>query len=214
MELILTSVAEDLTVAWRRFCAPLPGVRIHEGSILDVSCDAVVSPANSFGFMDGGIDAVYLERFGDQLQGRVQRAIRERHGGELVVGAADVVETGDAAIPYLIIAPTMRVPMILRESVNPYLAARALLRLVLHGVFAEGEARGEEVRSRIRRIALPGLGTGVGQVSAAMCAHQVAQAIEDVVLGHGEFPRTWAEASERHQALFGGRPRRLQHERE
>lgn len=212
MELILTSVSEDLTDAWQRFCGGFAFVRVHHGSILDVSCDALVSPANSFGFMDGGIDAVYLKRFGDQLQDSVQRVIRERHGGELVVGNADVVETADSTVPYLIIAPTMRVPMILRDTVNPYLAARAVLRLVLHGVFADSSAPGDAVRTRIQRIALPGLGTGVGQVSAAMCAHQVAQAIEDVVLARPGFPRTWAEASERHQALFGGRPRRLQHE--
>lgn len=212
MDLILTSVSEDLTDAWRRFCGEFSCVRVHEGSVLDVSCDAVVSPANSFGFMDGGIDAVYLRRFGEALQDRVQRVIRERHGGELVVGAAEVVETGDSAVPYLIVAPTMRVPMILRDTVNPYLAARALLRLVMHGVFAEGAARGLAIRERIQRIALPGLGTGVGQVSAAVCAHQVAQAIEDVVVARTGFPRTWAEASERHQALFGGRRRRLQHE--
>jgi O-acetyl-ADP-ribose deacetylase (regulator of RNase III) len=39
-------------------------VTVHQVSILDVACDAVVSPANSFGFMDGGIDAVYLSLFG------------------------------------------------------------------------------------------------------------------------------------------------------
>lgn len=54
MELILTSVSDDLAAAWRRFCAGYPMVRFHDGSILDVSCDAIVSPANSFGFMDGG----------------------------------------------------------------------------------------------------------------------------------------------------------------
>ena len=36
---------------------------VHRGSIFDVACDAVVSPANSFGFMDGGIDALYVDRF-------------------------------------------------------------------------------------------------------------------------------------------------------
>ncbi len=34
---------------------------------LDVKCDAVVSPANSFGFMDGGIDLIYSHRFGTNL---------------------------------------------------------------------------------------------------------------------------------------------------
>src|SRR4051794_31515462 len=95
MELILTSVSEDLTDAWRRFCGDFAFVRIHDGSILDVECDAVVSPANSFGFLDGGVDDLYRRHFGGDLQDRVQGMIRERHGGELVVGNADAVPTGN-----------------------------------------------------------------------------------------------------------------------
>lgn len=212
MELILTAVSYDLAQAWRRFCAEYPMVQLHEGSILDVACDAAVSPANSFGFMDGGVDAVYLRRFGAEVQERVQQLIADFHGGELLVGDAEIVETGDAAIPYLIVAPTMRVPMILRDTVNPYLSARAVLRLVLHGTFRQGALAGTPVRERIRRVAFPGLGTGVGQVSANVCAHQVAQAIQDVLLGRTSMPRTWAEASERHQDLTGTHRRRLQSE--
>ena len=40
--------------------------------------------------------------------------IRTRHHGELLVGAAEIVETGDEAFPYIIAAPTMRVPHVLR----------------------------------------------------------------------------------------------------
>jgi hypothetical protein len=59
MQIILSAVDDDLANAWQRFCGDVDSVRIHHGSILDLECDAVVSPANSFGFMDGGIDAVY-----------------------------------------------------------------------------------------------------------------------------------------------------------
>jgi len=142
----------------------------------------------------------------------VQRVIAELHGGELLVGSAEIVATEDAAIPHLIVAPTMRVPMILRDSVNPYLAARAAMRLVRHDTFRHGALAGTPIRERIRRIAFPGLGTGVGQVSANVCARQLAQAIEDVLLERYSMPRTWAEASERHQDLTGGRRRRLQSE--
>ena len=56
MNIVLAAVESELADAWERFCGDLDGVRVHRGSILDVNCDAVVSPANSFGFMDGGID--------------------------------------------------------------------------------------------------------------------------------------------------------------
>ncbi len=32
------------------------GVEVMEGDLLGLDCDALVSPANSFGYMDGGID--------------------------------------------------------------------------------------------------------------------------------------------------------------
>ena len=124
LKIILAAIEDDLADAWDRHCSDLPDVTIHRGSILDLSVDAVVSPANSFGFMDGGIDHRYSHHFGWQVQERLQELIRARHHGELAVGAAEIVETGNIRIPFVIAAPTMRVPMILRDSVNPYLASR------------------------------------------------------------------------------------------
>ena len=49
MKIILTSVERGLLEAWTSFCGDLDFVTIHHGSILDLACDAVVSPANSFG---------------------------------------------------------------------------------------------------------------------------------------------------------------------
>jgi O-acetyl-ADP-ribose deacetylase (regulator of RNase III) len=101
----------------------------------------------------------------------------------------------------MIAAPTMRVPMRLVDSVNPYLAARAALLLVKH----------QQGAQEIRSIAFPGLGTGVGGVGSNTCARQVRAAMEDVLLGARSYPQTWAEASARHQALYTDLPQRLQH---
>lgn len=211
MKLILTAVEKSLTDAWTKFCGELDCVTVHHGSILDVDCDAVVSPANSFGFMDGGIDGVYLHHFGRDLQTRVQQQIFEYHKGELLVGQADVVETGNDKIPYLIAAPTMRVPMNLPETVNPYLAARAILVLVTRGKFLSGQHRGQVVSDHIQTVALPGLGTGVGKVGFNTCAHQVRTAINDILLQEYRMPQSWAEASERHQLLYTTKLKRLQY---
>ncbi len=107
MNIILTSVEEGLADAWQRFCGDLPFVTVHRGSVFDLSCDAVVSPANSFGFMDGGIDMLYTQHFGWHVQERLQEAIREDHHGELLVGAAEIVETDDPDLPFLVAVPTM-----------------------------------------------------------------------------------------------------------
>jgi len=210
MKLILAAIDESLAIAWQRFCGDLGFVEIHHGSILEVPSDAVVSPANSFGFMDGGVDTFYLRRFGHDLQTRLQRLIAERHHGELLVGAAEVMETGDSTIPYMIVAPTMRVPMVLTESVNAYLATRAALLCVKNQQFLSGPDRGRPVAEKIDRLAFPGMGTGVGQLGPLTCARQMRAAIDDVLLKGFTPPQTWAEAGERHQLLYTDRPRRMQ----
>jgi O-acetyl-ADP-ribose deacetylase (regulator of RNase III) len=210
LKIILAALDDDLTDAWQRHCGDLPDVTIHRGSILDLSVDAVVSPANSFGFMDGGIDHLYSSRFGWEVQDRLQQLIRTRHHGELLVGAAEIVETGNDRIPYVIAAPTMRVPMILTDTVNPYLAARAVFLLIQRGIVPSGALAGEAVSDAVSSVAFPGLGTGVGRVGPNTCAHQVRAAIEEIVLGRGQYPRTWAEAQQRHQLLYTDRVRDLQ----
>jgi len=210
MKIVLAAVEEPLARAWEQCCGDVSGVTVHRGSIFDVDCDAVVSPANSFGFMDGGIDALYMRFFGPEIQTRVRWAIYQRHQGELVVGNAEIVDTGQPRIPFLIAAPTMRVPMILRESVNPYLAARAALLLVRYGTFWFGKHQGEPIAGVVRTVAFPGLGTGVGRVSPAVCARQVRAALDDVLGWPHAMPRSWAEAGEQHQLLYAARPRRLQ----
>jgi hypothetical protein len=59
VKIVLAAVDQPLADAWRRFCSDLEGVRVHEGSILEVCCDSLVTPASSLGFLEGGIDALY-----------------------------------------------------------------------------------------------------------------------------------------------------------
>lgn len=210
MKIILAAVEDDLADAWERHCGDLPDVSVHRGSILELSVDAVVSPANSFGFMDGGIDHLYSHHFGWEVQDRLQELIRTRHHGELLVGTAEIVDTDNPCIPFVIAAPTMRVPMVLKDTINPYLAARAVLLLIKHGVVPSGALAGEPIAAVVQSVAFPGLGTGVGRVGPNTCAHQLRAAIEEVSLGRGHFPRTWAEAQQRHQLLYTDRVRDLQ----
>lgn len=207
LTLLLVSIDDAMHVAWRTSFGDLAHVEVTHGNILEVNCDAVVSPANSFGFMDGGIDGVYRNHFGPSIETRVRRQILDHHGGELVVGNADIVETDDTDIAFLIAAPTMRVPMELGESVNPYLAARAVFRLVTQGRFSSGTFVGERVADRVRRIAMPGLGTGIGGTAPETCATQVRAAYSDIVLNQYEIPNSWAQASERHELLCTDRSR-------
>jgi hypothetical protein len=109
VKIILAALDHPLAEAWEQYCGEIKGVTIHRGSITDLTCDAVVSPANSFGFMDGGIDHHYSHVFGWHVQERLQKSIAKHHHGELLVGAAEIVPTDHSRIPYVIAAPTMRV---------------------------------------------------------------------------------------------------------
>lgn len=159
MHIVLAAMESPLADAWQRFCGDLPNVQVHHGSILDVTCDAVVSPANSYGFMNGGVDRIYSQFFGWHIQAQLQELINQRHHGELLVGVAEIIETNHRRIPYVIAAPTMRVPMNLHDTINPYLAARAVLLLVEHGHFPNGLLVGEPIKDIVQTIAFPGLGT-------------------------------------------------------
>jgi hypothetical protein len=72
MRLLLVGRSELLVEAWRHCLAGISGVEVIHGDICRVECDAIVSPANSFGFMDGGLDLALSLRFGWDLQERLQ----------------------------------------------------------------------------------------------------------------------------------------------
>lgn len=212
LKVILSAVEKELYDAWKTFCDGLPNVEIYHGSILDLSVDAVVSPANSYGFMDGGLDLLYSHRFGWQVQERLQNIIRQKHHGELLIGQAEIVETDNLQIPFVLAAPTMRVPMILKDTVNPYLAARAVFLLIKHGTFFDGNYKGEPINKFVQSVAFSGLATGIGRVGFNTCARQMRKAIEDFMLEKITFPLSWVDASAKHQELYTDRIRNLQYD--
>jgi O-acetyl-ADP-ribose deacetylase (regulator of RNase III) len=140
-----------------RYLSELPNVvEIAHRSVLDRPVDAVVSPANSFGFMDGGVDWAYLQFFGVELQTRVQMVIRLQKFQELIVGSAVVVPTYHEAIRFLIVAPTMRVPKIITDPADVMLATRAAVRVAYD--------------FRFKYIVMPGMGTGCGRLAPEIAA--------------------------------------------
>lgn len=177
--------------AWRKYFDEVDDVELIEDNICRVTCDAVVSPANSFGFMDGGLDYALSERFGWNLQVRLQEMIAKRPLRELLVGEALIIDTEDRRVPWLISAPTMRVPMRLRQSVNAYLAMKAIIISVLSHLR----------EPRIKTVALPGLGTGCGALTAPTAALQMWRAFQEVALGNHTFPADFGEAQRQHFIL-------------
>ncbi|MEB3369464.1 macro domain-containing protein [Saccharopolyspora mangrovi] len=177
LQLVLCALDEPLAAAWQEIAESRPGISVHQGSVLDVQVDAVVSPANSYGWMRGGIDAVYARAF-PEVEEQVRSAVLAYHGGELPVGEALLVPTGVPSPIWLISAPTMREPgeALPADTVHPYLAARAVLRLWSSAVLDNGAP----VHRVVHSIAMPGLGTGIGGTAPQLCARQVAAAWDEV----------------------------------
>jgi O-acetyl-ADP-ribose deacetylase (regulator of RNase III) len=170
LQLHLCALDPAMAKAWTRHFGSQPNVHIHESDILAKKADAILSPANSLGFMDGGIDLAYSYFFGWELQERLQELLRQDHAGELPVGGAVVLPTQHNAIPFLVSAPTMRVPANVSETVNVYLAFRAALLSV-------------RASEQIQSLLSPALGTGVGAMPIERAARQMYAAYAEVVLG-------------------------------
>jgi O-acetyl-ADP-ribose deacetylase (regulator of RNase III) len=179
LTLVLVAVDEPMAAAWRTLEGTRPGLVVHEGSMTDVDADAVVSPANSIGFMGGGIDGLYARWF-PRISDRVRAASGADRGGELPVGEAVIVPTGIARPGWLISAPTMRRPgeLLPADGGAARGAASAVLRLWRDGTLPGSDT---PVREAIRTIALPGLGTGVGGLDPEVCARQVGAALDEVL---------------------------------
>ena len=130
--------------------------------------DCIVSPANSFGIMDGGFDLALVNYFGQELMERVQDKIKAEYAGEQPVGTCLIVETGNKKHPYLAHTPTMRVPRVIREYDTVYNAMRAMLL---------------EVRKYpdIKTVLCTGLGTATGKVPPAVAAKQMYMAYKSVM---------------------------------
>lgn len=190
MIIVLVDKKIDMVQSWKNVLGHLDYVRILHGSILDVKCDAIVSPGNSFGFMDGGLDLKLSQTLGWHVQTRLQELIRKKHHGELLVGAADIVPTDDSRVPFIIYAPTMRVPGRLGKSANIYLATRAAVLLAKYGCFEDGR----RIADVVYTVAFPGMGTGVGAINTDICAKQMKSAIDDFFSNLYVFPTSWQEA--------------------
>ncbi|WP_438710875.1 macro domain-containing protein [Aquimarina muelleri] len=188
IQLIDTNV--KMVQNWKVFFDNEPNVKVYLGGYFDFPTSCIVSPANSFGFMDGGIDYIISETIGWHLQKKLQKIIESKYNGELLVGQSVLIETQNKTIPYLISAPTMRVPMILgSDSINPYLAAKAIFIKALKN------------KDKIKTITICGLGTGAGQIPYHIAAYQMYRAYKDVIENDNKVIETWQERLILHQSL-------------
>jgi O-acetyl-ADP-ribose deacetylase (regulator of RNase III) len=196
LKLILVAPDSLLAAAFQKHFYYLPNVEIVNNYfewLPDFDC--LVSPGNSFGMMDGGIDAAIIKFFGSSLMETVQQRILTDYLGEQPVGTSMIVETGHLLHPFLAHTPTMRVPMSIIGTDIPYVAMWAMLLSV--------RRYNQHSNHKISSIACPGLGTGIGRVPYSEAARQMALAYD-----HFLYPPKHLNcfvAASRQLLIWGGR---------
>jgi O-acetyl-ADP-ribose deacetylase (regulator of RNase III) len=186
--LILVSPEPLLCTAFEQQFTDLPDVEIVRGTFEQLpEFDCMVSPANSFGLMDGGTDGAIIRFFGEALMERVQQRILHEYLGEQPVGTSLIVETGHPRHPFIAHTPTMRIPMPIARTDYVYVAMWAMLTAV--------HRHNQSKATAIQTIACPGLGTGIGRMPFPEAARQMGLAYRNSLSP----PRriSWPFASER-----------------
>lgn len=135
---------------------------VKRGDITNINCDAIVNPANSFGYMGGGVAGAIKRIGGSEIE---KEAISK---APIKVGSAITTTAGNLPCKYVIHAPTMKKPAMQIGAENVKLATQAAMNLA--------------VDQKLNTIAIPGMGTGVGGVSyklAAKAMISIAKEFED-----------------------------------
>ncbi|VTS07660.1 macro domain-containing protein [Tuwongella immobilis] len=172
-ELWLVHPDAEMQAAFRRRFDGLPGVRYFPGRFEELpQIDAFVTAGNSYGIMTAGIDAAVIRRFGTELMQQVQQHIANEFLGEQPVGTAFLVATGDAAIPWIVHAPTMRTPGNIAGTDRVYNATWAALLAIAR----QNRLHAQTGEPLLLRIAMPAMGTGFGGVAFDEAARQMAAA--------------------------------------
>lgn len=181
-KLVLCDPNEGLCNAWKKEFAQYSSVEVREGRFEDVDFDCVVSPANSFGLMDGGVDEAITMYFGQQMMDRVQSRVINEYAGEQPVGTSMIVwgkqNEKTNKVQHVAHTPTMIIPMSIGMTTNVYMAMKAMLLAVEE--FNEAMLDKDLPDLRIKTVVCPGLGTGAGRVGYGLAASAMEHAYKNV----------------------------------
>lgn len=119
-------------------------ITIIQGDITTVEVDAIVNAANSYGYMGGGVAGAIKKVGGEEIE---TEAVSK---APIPIGSAVITTGGRLKCRYVIHAPTMEQPASLIDVGNVIEATKAAL-----------ECADE---NNLKKIAIPGMGTGVGGV--------------------------------------------------
>jgi O-acetyl-ADP-ribose deacetylase (regulator of RNase III) len=165
IEFIIVALNQDVVDAFKNEFDELPNFTIKRSNILQIkSADCIVSPGNSYGLMDGGVDGDINYAL-DFIDSKVIRPyIQQVYHGEQPVGTCDIFQTNQTSFKYLAHTPTMRVPQSVVQTNNAYIAMRALLIEIL---------KHNTIRKDIQTVLMTGFCCGHGQYDAKRSAKEM-----------------------------------------
>jgi len=134
-------------------------ILIEKGDITKTSCDAIVNPANSFGYMGGGVAGAIKRVGGIEIE---KEAILK---APIEIGNAIATTSGSLPCKYVIHSPTMKRPAMRIDIENVKLATKAALETC--------------VKQNLKSIAIPGMGTGVGGVPTDEAAEVITKIVKE-----------------------------------
>lgn len=151
--------------------------------------DCIVSPANSFGHMDGGIDQtlsyMLMQNYDENyISSKIRHIIATNYSGEQPVGTCILIPTDNTKFPFLAHAPTMTVPTNVVRTLNAYYAFKSVLESIKSYNNTEGVVP-------IKSILTTTFCTGCGEMSLKHSLIQMKKAY-DVVCD--PIPPTWTSA--------------------
>jgi O-acetyl-ADP-ribose deacetylase (regulator of RNase III) len=195
-KLLLVDLQPQLCEEFKIHFKTFPDVSVVNGRFEKLpEFDCMVSAGNSFGLMDGGVDAAITVFFGTQLQKKVQQYIIANFEGEQPVGTSFIVETSNKEHPYLAHTPTMRVPYSIEGTDYVYLSMKAMLNAV--------KKFNQANQHQIKSVACTGLGTYYGKMKLSEAARQMALAYHNFLNPPKQI--TWHFASVRQAEVgYGG----------
>tara|TARA_B110000003_G_scaffold160447_1_gene160555 strand:+ start:261 stop:866 length:606 start_codon:yes stop_codon:yes gene_type:complete len=192
-KLYLIDSKSELCDKWRQVFSSYPEVEVLKGDYFQQSADAIVSPANSFGIMDGGLDLAIRDILGFQVERDIQEVILKKYHGEMPVGSAEIININHDKWSYMISAPTMRIPENIAFTLNAYITFRAILIAI--NSFNESKPK-----RTIKTLICSGLGTGIGSMEPTKCAAQMRIAYK--LIKESARISSFAEIHKTHQSLL------------
>ncbi|RDX41095.1 macro domain-like protein [Lentinus brumalis] len=210
-----TMTLPSLCAAWRLALADLPETVSSRFTVKEAQLDpaglaqefgtfeCLVSPANSFGIMDGGYDMALSVAFTVDkdiwaLTNAVQDVLQRKHRGYLPPASCTLVPltpeltaSNPLGCTVLAVVPTMRAP----ENVSWHLdLVHDSMWNLLTALWRWNEGERPEGAEPIIKVLMTGLATGYGEMSFEKCAKQMFLAARNFARGWGDHPR-WNDLS-------------------